>query len=367
MRAAERNHPRVSVVVPVFNRQDYIGSAIESVLAQSFADFELLVVDDGSTDRTPEIVQSYRDPRIRLISHPHNLGIPTSRNRGLESARGEYIATLDSDDWAHPQRLQRQVAFLDSHPEHALVGSWIGRINSDGRSYRIQTRPLRAEDVQVQLLFGGAMVNSSTMGRTALLQRFGFRAEFPVRQDFDLFVRLAAQYPLANLPYPLTLCRRHPAQATKIHAALVRDKTLAILGAELCALGVDFDADDLARHYALPRLGRAKLRTFGLDIVPDAVYFDWAEAWLSKLWEANCSAHRYVPAALERELGWLLCKILWQMGTHEGFGSWQKLRRSPLLRMTASGLGHRLRLSAKSSLTRLSPGYRAHAVASAHG
>ena len=104
--------PTVTVFIPVYNREHYISEAIESILTQSFPNFELLLVDDGSTDRSVEVLRSYDDARIRVVCNEHNLGIPQTRNRGLELARGVYIALLDSDDQACPDRLIKQVAFL---------------------------------------------------------------------------------------------------------------------------------------------------------------------------------------------------------------------------------------------------------------
>ena len=103
-----RSHsPKVTVFIPVYNRAKYIGSAIESILGQTFSDFEILLIDDGSTDRSVEIMESYTDPRIRVLQNDTNLGIPRTRNKGLQGARGEYIAMLDSDDRAYP-RCSRQ-------------------------------------------------------------------------------------------------------------------------------------------------------------------------------------------------------------------------------------------------------------------
>src|SRR5262245_1919419 len=102
--------PTVSVVIPVYARAAFVGAAVDSVLAQTFPSFEIVVVDDGSTDRSREIIRAYRDPRVRLICHPHNRGIPAARNTGIDAARGDYVAFLDSDDIAYPNRLARQVA-----------------------------------------------------------------------------------------------------------------------------------------------------------------------------------------------------------------------------------------------------------------
>ena len=135
--------PKVTAVIPVYNREKYLRGAIESILAQTFTDFELLVIDDGSTDGSREAIRSYHDPRIRLMCNETNQGIPKTRNRGIQFARGEYLAFLDSDDWAYPERLAKQVAFLDSHPDYAAVGAWIdvdGRRGPSSSTRQTQTR-----------------------------------------------------------------------------------------------------------------------------------------------------------------------------------------------------------------------------------
>ena len=140
--------PKVTVVIPVYNREKYVCEAIESVLDQTFADFELLVIDDGSTDRSREAVQSYHDPRIRLMSNEKNEGIPKTRNKGIGLARGEYLAFLDSDDRAYPERLAKQVAFLDRHPDYAAVGAWIDWMDEEGRPLgRIKRKAVSPDEI----------------------------------------------------------------------------------------------------------------------------------------------------------------------------------------------------------------------------
>jgi len=109
--------PKITVFIPAYNREKYIGDAIESILAQTFTNYEILLIDDGSTDGTVDIMRSYTDPRLRIIRNEKNLGIPKTRNKGIEHARGEYIAMLDSDDRAYPTRLEKQAAFMDRHPK----------------------------------------------------------------------------------------------------------------------------------------------------------------------------------------------------------------------------------------------------------
>src|SRR5437867_4347597 len=115
--------PSISVVLPVYNCPHYVGEAIDSILAQSYADFELIVINDGSTDETPRVLERVRDSRVRLYAQ-ENRGLAATLNRGIELARGRYIARQDQDDASLPERLEKQVAFLDAHPNCALVGTW---------------------------------------------------------------------------------------------------------------------------------------------------------------------------------------------------------------------------------------------------
>jgi glycosyltransferase involved in cell wall biosynthesis len=116
--------PKISVVMPVYNGKEYLALAVESILRQTFADFEFIIINDGSTDNSADIAASYEDPRIKLLHNDKNLGLIPSFNRGLENSRGEYIARMDADDIAFPDRFKKQVAFLDDHPDIALCGSW---------------------------------------------------------------------------------------------------------------------------------------------------------------------------------------------------------------------------------------------------
>lgn len=331
--------PRVTVVIPVHNRAHYIGSAVESVLAQTYPDFEIVVVDDGSTDATPDIVRGFADPRVRLERHETNLGIPAARNRGLDAARGEYIATLDSDDLAHPKRLERQVAFLDAHPDHAIVGSWETHRDHDGKSViGVKRKPTDAADVHAQLLFGGSVSNSTTMGRTAVLRRYGYRKEFVVRQDYDLFVRVAEAHKIANLPEVLVIRRRHVGQITEDKKERIAERSKAIIAYQLERLGVAFTPEDLARHYALPRLGKRKLANQSAAIAPDRAFLDWAEDWLGGLVLANRRAAIYDQAALERLVGWMWLRACWRVGS----AGWRGFAGSPLARLAAPALRSRV-------------------------
>ena len=121
--SAPASEPVISVVLPVYNCADYVAEAVQSILDQTFSNFEFLIIDDGSTDATSNVLQGFRDPRIRSITQ-ENHGLAFTLNRGLELSRGRYVARQDADDISLPDRLGKQVAFLEAHPACALVGTW---------------------------------------------------------------------------------------------------------------------------------------------------------------------------------------------------------------------------------------------------
>jgi len=324
--------PKVSVVIPVYNRARYIGQAIDSILAQSLRDFELIVVDDGSTDGTPEAVEKIGDPRIRLVRSPENLGIPQTRNRGLQEARGEYVAWLDSDDMALPHRLQAQVDFLDRAPGVALVGSWAGTIN-DGGSWipRYKVLPTLPEEVGARLLLRCPILQYSMMGRAEVLKELGYREDYPVCQDFDLFVRLFERHGLANLPRILVRRRFHAGRVTRDKSDLVKSMNQRIASQQIEALGVDATAEDLEQHFRLPRLNKQ-------DTPPDLGFVQWAEDWCRRLIAANDRQPIYEPKTLRRTLGrnWLEA-CLYALPTAPG-AVLGHMRRSPLQKSAGAGM-----------------------------
>lgn len=317
--------PKVTVFIPVYNREKYVAAAIESVLTQSFTNFELLLIDDGSTDRSVEIIRSYTtDPRVRLVCNGDNLGIPKTRNKGIDLARGEYTAMLDSDDCTYPTRLEKQVAFLDRHRDFAVVGAWATRMDEEGRSLRrVKILPVSPGELQSRLLFRSCHYHSAIMARTSLLREYRYREQYVVSEDFDLFVRLARNYKLGNLPNILVCRRVHAGRITREKAQLVKEKNLEIVSAQLIELGVTFTPDDLERHFLLLRMNRLRL-------TPDRDYLEWAHAWLLKLQAANQHALRYPERSLARVVGAIWCVVCWRALSGMGWSAWKYFRQSPL-------------------------------------
>src|SRR5258708_31795371 len=155
--------------MPVFNGMRHVGAAVESILAQTYRDFELLVVDDGSSDRSLEIVRSYRDARIRVLVNERNLGLAASLNRGLSESRCALIARQDADDLSLPNRLERQVAVMRQRPELALLGTQASAIDVDGRPLKAVDRPIDEVSIRWYGLFDNPFVHTSVMFRRALV------------------------------------------------------------------------------------------------------------------------------------------------------------------------------------------------------
>jgi glycosyltransferase involved in cell wall biosynthesis len=214
---------RVSILMPMFNAERYIRSAATSILDQTFRDLELVVVDDGSSDRSAEFVGAIRDPRIRLLQNPRRLGVSAARNQALAQARGTYVGFMDSDDVARPDRIARQVDFLTAHNDVALVGSWAGLIDSGGRLIGSIEVPCDADTIFSLLPRHNCFVASSVMVRRTCMERLGgFRTEMSVAEDYDFFLRASEHFPLANIGTTLLSYRVHPSQLTTSRTAKVR-------------------------------------------------------------------------------------------------------------------------------------------------
>jgi glycosyltransferase involved in cell wall biosynthesis len=205
--------PPVSVVVPVYNAALYLRAAMASVLAQTFRDFELIAVDDGSTDASKSILEELAagDPRVRVISRP-NTGIVGALNDGLAAARGEFIARMDADDFALPARFETQLAWLRAHPECVALGTDIVYTDPEGDPL-VRHRPVvEHEGIVDQLLAGngGALIHPTVIFRRAAVERAGgYRQQFNWIEDLDLFLRLSEIGRLANLPEVFLHYRQH--------------------------------------------------------------------------------------------------------------------------------------------------------------
>jgi glycosyltransferase involved in cell wall biosynthesis len=212
--------PTVSVVIPVYNTERYIVDTVNSILDQTFADFELIILDDGSKDQTPAILRELatKDSRIRLIVR-ENRGIVRTRNELLENCRGKYMAVNDADDLSMPDRLAKQVEYMEAHPECVLLGTRVVVMDPYGVPVHETEQKLTHDEIERELLGNGggwALVQSSVMMRVDAARTIGgYRGEEPAMcEDHDIFLRLAEIGRVANLPERLVWYRRHHSSAT---------------------------------------------------------------------------------------------------------------------------------------------------------
>lgn len=205
------NKPRVSVVLPVYNAVRYVEQAVTSVLNQTFTDFEVIAINDGSTDGSLGVLQrlAAMDPRIRLISR-ENRGLVTTLNEGLAHAQGEYLARMDADDISHPERFARQVAYLDAHPECIALGTWAIAIDEDGEQLSLIEKPLVHHEIDRLAIQGGCpMLHPTLMMRLDVLRKIGGYRNYQYGEDRDLYLRLAEVGTLMNLADTLLQYRIH--------------------------------------------------------------------------------------------------------------------------------------------------------------
>lgn len=196
--------PIVSVVMAVYNGEQYLRQALKSILTQTFADFELIVVDDGSTDSTIDILNDCHDSRLVLLRNEENIGQTRSLNRGLAVAQGRYIARQDADDLSYPARFASQVAYLDAHPEVGLLGSSYNVIDAAGEVIERRTVPTDNDTIQRILVRRNCFAHGSVMMRRDVLARAGnYHEALWSIQDYDQWLRMAEQAQVANLAEPL--------------------------------------------------------------------------------------------------------------------------------------------------------------------
>ena len=220
--------PRVSVIMPVNNIQTFLTEAIESILNQTFADFEFLIISEPGTNH--EIIDGYSDRRIRHIRTARKIGLARSLNYGIKAARGEYIARMDADDVSLPGRLERQVTFLDEHQYIGIVGTGYEYIDETGRTLLIRSNPSGPEFTKWLLLFGDVIINSSILARVDVIRHIGgYDPALVVAEDYDLWVRATAnKTKIVNLPDVLTKLRIHSGSISRVYASLMARNTNVI-------------------------------------------------------------------------------------------------------------------------------------------
>ncbi|MBF0293696.1 MAG: glycosyltransferase [Magnetococcales bacterium] len=221
----------VTVLTAVYNGADHLDAAITSILAQRFTDFEFLLIDDGSTDATPDLLADWarRDSRIVLVRNADNLGLTRSLNRGIALARGEWIARQDADDISMPERLTRQMAFLAAHPEVGLLGTGMVVIDARGIADPVpRLAPENHTEICWTLLTDNPFFHTAVMFRRELAMRHPYDETWRYGQDFDLWGRLLTVTRGANLAEPLIGSRRHAGRVSELHGQQQQETAVRI-------------------------------------------------------------------------------------------------------------------------------------------
>jgi glycosyltransferase involved in cell wall biosynthesis len=208
-------NPFISVVLPVYNAALYLDEAIQSILNQTFTDFELLIFNDASTDDSDKIIRSYSDSRIIYEKMDSHSGLVLLLNKGLEQAKGKYIARMDADDICMPTRFEEQVAFMESNPIVGICGTWFENF---GKLSGIVKQPILEEEVQLSFFSGTPLGHPTVMMRRSMLEQFHLRYnnDFLYNEDYELFERASAHFAIINIPKVLLQYRKHSTQITSL-------------------------------------------------------------------------------------------------------------------------------------------------------
>lgn len=213
--------PKVSVLMPAYNSEKYIAEAIESILNQTFADFEFIIINDGSTDNTAKIVQKYAksDKRIRFINHTKNKGLIAVLNEGLGLCVGEYIARFDSDDISLPERFARQVEYMDAHPECGVVGAWINQFDTDIKQGNIYRYPPKSKMFDF-IIKGCLVAHPVTMIRKSVLDenKIKYNPAYKYAEDYGFWIQIAQHTEIHNVQQILLNYRWYGDNISIVHS-----------------------------------------------------------------------------------------------------------------------------------------------------
>lgn len=286
--------PSLSIIMPVFNAEAHLQEALDSILAQTYEDFELIVVDDGSTDGSVDILNLCSDKRIRLIHNDGNRGIVYSRNRGLREASGQFIAPFDADDVARLDKFEKQIGFLENNPSFTMLGSWARLI--DGQGNRLRERwKLSAppERIPAILLFRNYFVHSSVVLRRSALPYPAYAEGFDTVEDYLLWARVCRNFKVWNFPDYLISYRIHHQSASSREAARMPIREARVF--ELLYQQMHIQLDN--RSLELLQLLKSKQAIRSIQELHDL------ESFLQHLLEAN----RKFPLVDHKELQRVVC------------------------------------------------------------
>jgi glycosyltransferase involved in cell wall biosynthesis len=278
--------PRITVLMPVFNGETYLYESISSLLNQSFSDFEFLIVNDGSWDRSRQIIESFHDPRIRVLHHEVNQGLITCLNEGIRVAEGEFIARMDADDISLPDRLRVQLEFMEKNTHIGVCGAGVQVLGTND----IWRMPVNAEEVKCFLMFRCCLAHPTVMIRKRILDDTGIRynANYIHAEDYHMWTELMMHTNLVNLPDVLLLYRLHESQVSRQYREQQSNKAWEIQLNQLDRLGLHPTEEEARIHW-------------GMCYEPYTAY-PARDKWIQKLLKKNLDSRLYDPYVFARVL-----------------------------------------------------------------
>lgn len=310
--------PLVTVIIPVYNAAAYVGEAIGSILNQTYRNLEVLVFNDGSKDNSAEIIRAIQtqDPRLKFFDSAENFGYVVHLNRGLELAQGKYIARMDADDSALPERFAQQIAFLEANPTVGLCGTWFDII---GRPEIIERMPVTDTEIRLALLANTALAHPTVIMRAAVLREHGVKYDthFMPAEDYYMWYTLSKCTQLGNIPQVLLHYRHHEGQISNYKSNRQRDRADEIRAIQLKGFGFEFTPEELATYCKFvdnylrpletadygqmkPLMDKLVTQNRKLHAFPEADF----EAFIHRTWQtAVYNVKQYSPALLRALFG----------------------------------------------------------------
>jgi glycosyltransferase involved in cell wall biosynthesis len=304
---------KLTVLLPVYNGERYLRETIQSILSQTYSDYELLIVDDGSTDSSLEIMRSFADPRIRILQNPERLKLSGALNRGMKEARGKFIARMDGDDIALPERLEKQLAFMEQHPEIGICGTAIEIFGS------VKTRPdiypRTSREIQAYALFDCPFCHPTVMLRRDLFFKHGlfYDGSYYPTEDYELWARAVELFPTVNLKEVLLRYRVHDNSMTGSDWDAMDRQAARIVGRLLDNLNIDYTPEELALHR---NIGRGRSCRCTMEEI------EQAHTWLQRLAAVNRTQKKYQEQALIA----MLSLVWYRLCMNNTASGWQVLR-----------------------------------------
>ncbi|MFH0702322.1 MAG: glycosyltransferase [bacterium] len=317
-------NPKITVLMPVYNGEKYLREAVESILNQTFTDFEFLIINDGSNDKSVEIIESYKDKRILLAHNEANLGLIATLNKGLDLAQGEYIARMDCDDISLPKRLEKQLKFMDNHQEVGVCGAWIEMFDEKG-SLDINKYSTDHDLIKCKLFFLCTIAHPSVMLRKSFFQKHKlyYSDNYKHAEDFELWQRCGFYFQLRNIPEVLVKYRINSFGICKKHIEQQRNTLKLIDNKNLNLMGIETNEEILEFHQIICPLRPPPIPT-------DKEFVIKADKWLQKIQNANIQTKLYPGKVFSKVLGERWFAVCNKNAEKFGFWIWKIFWQSPL-------------------------------------